>query len=141
MAADLDARAQATVEEILRIAAPGGVGMMRYAHEDVEIGGVTIARGDAVLLANDAANRDAAQFADPDEFRPDRRPNAHLTFGYGPRVCIGSSLARTERLRVVFPALLRRFPNLRLTVDVEEIDVLSDRRLARRRRRQHPRHR
>lgn len=128
LAADPDTRVQSTVEEMLRIIAPGGVGMVRYAHEDVEIGGVTIARGDAVLLANDAANRDATQFADPDEFQPERRPNAHIAFGYGPRVCIGSNLARTE-LRIVFPALLRRFPTLRLAVDVQEIEVLSDQRL------------
>ncbi|WP_240436390.1 cytochrome P450 [Streptomyces sporangiiformans] len=106
LAADPETRIQSAVEEILRIAAPGGIGMLRYAQEDVEIGGVTIARGDAVLLANDAANRDPAAFADPDTFDPDRKPNTHLAFGHGPRVCIGSNLARTE-LRIVFPALLR----------------------------------
>ncbi|SEH00254.1 pentalenolactone synthase [Nonomuraea solani] len=128
LAGDPDGAVRSTVEEILRIAAPGGVGMLRYAHEDVEIGGVTIARGDAVLISNDAANRDGAVFANPDEFDPDRKPNTHLTFGHGPRVCIGSNLARTE-LRIVFPALLRRFPGLRLAIDVNEIEVLSDRRL------------
>ncbi|MGW0711424.1 cytochrome P450 [Streptomyces sp. NPDC002643] len=127
LAADPDARVQSTVEEILRMAAPGGFGILRYAHDDVEIAGVTIARGDAVLISNDAANRDTRQFTGPDEFQPDRRPNAHLTFGYGPRVCIGSSLARTE-LRVVFPALLRRFPTLRLATDLDEIEVLHDQR-------------
>ncbi|MFD9511445.1 cytochrome P450 [Streptomyces mirabilis] len=69
----------------------------------------------------------AAAFADPDEFAPEPKPNAHLAFGHGPHVCIGSNLARTE-LRIVFPALLRRFPNLRLAVDIEEIDP-SDQRL------------
>lgn len=57
LAAAPETRILSTVEEILRIAAPGGIGMLRYAQEDVEIGGVTIVRGDAVLLANDAANR------------------------------------------------------------------------------------
>ncbi|MEU6192265.1 cytochrome P450 [Streptomyces sp. NPDC047061] len=125
LAADPAARVNGTVEEILRIAAPGGVGMLRYADEDVEVGGVPVARGEAVLLGNDAANRDAAKFENPDEFDPSRSPNQHVSFGYGPRVCIGSSLARTE-LRMVFPALLRRFPDLRLAVDVDEIELRYD---------------
>ncbi|MEV6932302.1 cytochrome P450 [Dactylosporangium sp. NPDC051485] len=125
-AADPDGQVGPTVEEILRITAPGGLGLLRYAHEDVEIGGVTIARGDAVIIASNAANRDATVFADPDEFDPDRRPNAHLAFGHGAHVCIGASLARTE-LRTVFPALLRRFPGLRLAVPVDAIEIRHNR--------------
>jgi pentalenolactone synthase len=122
--ADPDGRVQSTVEEILRMSAPSGLGPLRYAHEDAEIGGITIARGDLVLISNDAANRDGTVFADPEEFRPDRKPNLHLTFGHGIHPCVGANLARTE-LRVVFPALFRRFPTLRLAADLDDITLLT----------------
>lgn len=125
-AADPDGEVNQTVEEILRLTATSGTGLLRYAHEDVEIGGVRIARGDAVLISSDAANRDASVFADPDEFDPGRTPNVHLAFGTGAHVCIGANLARTE-LRTVFPKLFRRFPGLRLAVGVEEIPVRTNR--------------
>ncbi|RJQ68138.1 cytochrome P450 [Pseudonocardiaceae bacterium YIM PH 21723] len=114
--ADPDGRVKSTVEEILRITAGGGSGLLRYAHEDVEVGGVTVRRGEAVLVSIDGANRDESVFAEPDEFIPDRKPNAHVAFGHGMHVCVGANLARTE-LRLVFPALFRRFPGLRLAVD------------------------
>ncbi|MFD2419471.1 cytochrome P450 [Amycolatopsis pigmentata] len=125
-AADPDNRVLPTVEEILRIASPGSSGLVRYAHDDVEIGGVEIARGEAVLVAIGMANRDGSVFDDPDEFHPDRKPNTHLAFGHGGHFCIGASLARTE-LRTVFPLLFRRFPGLRLAVSVDEIEVRSNR--------------
>lgn len=121
--ADPDGRVQATVEEILRMSAPGGTGVPRYAHEDVEIGGVTVARGDLVLVNQDAANRDDTVFPDPDTFDPSRKPNVHIAFGNGMHACVGSSLARTE-LGVVFPALFRRFPELRLACSLEDIKVI-----------------
>ena len=125
-AADPEARVDATVEEILRMSATGGTGLLRYAHEDVEVCGVSIARGDAVLVAIDSANRDATAFAAPDEFDPNRKPNVHMAFGYGAHVCIGANLARTE-LRTVFPLLFRRFPGLRLAVDVDDIEMRPNR--------------
>nr|BFE57178.1 cytochrome P450 [Dactylosporangium thailandense] len=124
--ADPEGEVAATVEEILRITAPGGLGLLRYAHDDVEVGGVTIARGDAVIISSNAANRDATVFADPADFDVDRKPNVHLAFGHGAHVCIGANLARTE-LRTVFPALLRRFPGLRLAVPVDRIEVHANR--------------
>ncbi|WIX75842.1 cytochrome P450 [Amycolatopsis carbonis] len=126
LAADPEGRVHATVEEILRMSAPGGLGLLRYAHEDVELGGVAIQRGDAVMISTSSANRDASVFADPEEFDADRKPNSHIAFGYGGFFCIGASLARTE-LRVVFSELFRRFPNLRLAVDVDDLDVRSNR--------------
>ncbi|EOD67816.1 cytochrome P450 [Amycolatopsis vancoresmycina] len=125
-AADPDGEVNQTVEEILRLTATSGTGLLRYAHEDVEIGGVRIMRGDAVLISSDAANRDAAVFADPDGFDPDRTPNVHLAFGTGAHVCIGANLARTE-LRTVFPKLFRRFPGLRLAVGIDEIPIRTNR--------------
>ncbi|MET8850321.1 cytochrome P450 [Amycolatopsis sp. NPDC004625] len=125
-AADPDGQVNQTVEEILRLTATSGTGLLRYAHEDVEIAGTRIMRGDAVLISSDAANRDASVFADPDGFDPDRTPNVHLAFGTGAHVCIGANLARTE-LRTVFPKLFRRFPGLRLAVGLDEIPVRRNR--------------
>ncbi|MEA5365485.1 cytochrome P450 [Amycolatopsis sp., V23-08] len=125
-AADPDGEVNQTVEEILRMTATSGTGLLRYAHEDVEIAGTRIMRGDAVLVSSDAANRDAAAFADPDEFDPGRTPNVHLAFGTGAHVCIGANLARTE-LRTVFPALFRRFPDMRLAVGLDDIAVRVNR--------------
>jgi cytochrome P450 len=124
---DPDGQVDRTVEEILRLSAVVSTGgILRYAHADVEIGGIRIARGDAVLVSVDAANRDASVFPDPDEFDPTRSPNVHVAFGYGAHVCIGANLARIE-LRTVFPALFRRFPTIRLAVDVDDIAVRTNR--------------
>jgi len=124
--ADPEGQVNTTVEEILRLSSPGGLGLLRYAHSDVEIGGVTIARGDAVLLSTDSANRDAGAYTDPFDFDATRRPNPHLSFGHGMHFCIGASLARTE-LRTVFTTLFRRIPGLRLAAAVDDLDVRSDR--------------
>ncbi|WP_329056338.1 cytochrome P450 [Amycolatopsis sp. NBC_01488] len=125
-AADPEGEVNQTVEEILRLTATSGTGLLRYAHEDVEVAGTRIMRGDAVLISSDSANRDAAVFADPDEFDPGRTPNVHLAFGTGAHVCIGANLARTE-LRTVFPKLFSRFPGLRLAAGIDEIPVRVNR--------------
>ncbi|GHE38213.1 cytochrome P450 [Streptosporangium violaceochromogenes] len=107
------------VEEILRVAAPSNHGLPRYAHEDVTIGGVTIERGDAVIIATTAANRDERAFADPDRFDIGRDLGTqHLGLGYAAHYCIGASLARVE-MRAVFGSLFRRFPTLALGAPVE----------------------
>ncbi|SEF20903.1 Cytochrome P450 [Amycolatopsis pretoriensis] len=124
--ADPDGQVHGVVEEILRLSAPGGLGVLRYAHDDVELGGVRVARGDAVVLALAAANRDPAVFPDAGEFDAGRKPNSHVSFAYGGWFCIGASLARTE-LRVVFGSLFRRFPGLRLAVPVDELEVRTNR--------------
>ncbi|MCR6483754.1 cytochrome P450 [Amycolatopsis sp. OK19-0408] len=126
LVADPEGRTHGVVEEILRLSAPGGLGILRYAHDDVELGGVSVARGDAVVLSLAAANRDSAVFPHAGEFDPDRKPNSHLSFAFGGWFCIGASLARTE-LRVVFGSLFRRFPGLRLAVGVDELEVRTNR--------------
>ena len=125
-AADPEGEVNQTIEEILRLTATSGTGLLRYAHEDVEVAGTRIMRGDAVLISSDAANRDASVFTDPDEFDPARTPNVHLAFGTGAHVCIGANLARTE-LRTVFPKLFSRFPGLRLAAGIDEIPVRVNR--------------
>ncbi|MGW0736592.1 cytochrome P450 [Streptomyces sp. NPDC002851] len=113
------------VEEILRAPGKGGGGIPRYAHTDIEIGGVTIQAGDLVMVDNGAANHDRAVFTDPDRFEVTRRAASHLTFGHGMRYCIGAPLARME-LQVAFGRLVPRFPEIRLAVPVEELRVRGD---------------
>jgi len=122
LVADPDGRVGATVEEIMRLGAPGDLGLLRYAHEDVRIGGVEVHRGDALILSINAANRDPGVYSAAEEFDPDRPERAHLGFGHGAHFCIGASLARVE-LRTVFATLARRLPGLRLAADVEDLDV------------------
>ncbi|HEX8867518.1 MAG TPA: cytochrome P450 [Lentzea sp.] len=122
LVADPDGRVDAVVEEIMRLGAPGDLGLLRYAHEDVEMAGVTIKRGDALVLSINAANRDADVYSNAEAFDPDRPERTHLGFGHGAHFCIGASLARTE-LRVVFAALAKRLPQLRLAKDVNELEV------------------
>ncbi|OLM32038.1 putative cytochrome P450 hydroxylase [Pseudonocardia sp. Ae717_Ps2] len=123
--ADIDGRLHGTVEEVLRLSSPGGLALLRYAHTDIEVGDVTIRRGDAVMIATASANRDAEVFADADAFDPTRQPNPHVSFGYGGHFCIGASLARTE-LATVFARLFRRLPGLRLAVAPEDLEVRAE---------------
>ncbi|MCW0214799.1 MAG: cytochrome P450 [Pseudonocardia sp.] len=131
LVADPEGRVDAVIEEIMRLGAPGDLGLLRYAHSDVEIGGVRIERGDAVILSVNSvnsvnsANRDADVFADAEAFDPDRAERGHVGFGHGPHFCIGASLARTE-LRAVFATLARRLPDLRPAVGLDELDVRTD---------------
>jgi pentalenolactone synthase len=78
-----------------------------------------------VLLDEGAANHDEHVFAEPDRFDINRQPNPHLTFGFGPRFCLGAPLARME-LQAVFVRLIPRFPTLRLAVPLEQVRVRSD---------------
>lgn len=113
------------VEEILRAPTKDGNGIPRYARTDLEIDGVTVRAGDLVLLDNGAANHDGTVFADPDRFDVTRHAAAHLTFGHGPRYCIGAPLARIE-LHAVFAQLVPRFPTMRLAVPVDELTIRQD---------------
>jgi cytochrome P450 len=122
LVADPDALVGPTVEEIMRLGAPGDLGLLRYAHTDVDVAGVTIRRGDAVILSINAANRDPAAFSEAETFDPGRPEHAHLGFGHGAHFCIGASLARVE-LRTVFATLARRLPDLRPARHLDEIGV------------------
>ncbi|MFD4675709.1 cytochrome P450 [Lentzea sp. NPDC058450] len=122
LVADPDGRVDAVVEEVMRLGAPGDLGLLRYAKEDVDIAGVTIRAGDALVLSTNAANRDVTVYSDAEEFNPDRPERTHLGFGHGAHFCIGASLARTE-LRVVFRALALRLPQMRLAKELDQLQV------------------
>jgi cytochrome P450 len=124
--ADPEGRADETVEEILRLTSAHHLGLMRYALEDIELGGVTIGRGDLVVISEASANRDPQVFERPEEFDPTRSAKGHLAFGYGAHVCIGQNLARAE-LRTVFKSVFRRFPDLRLAIDVGDLRISGER--------------
>jgi pimeloyl-[acyl-carrier protein] synthase len=106
------ARIRWAIEELLRYDTPvqwAG----RIATEDLEIGGGQIRSGQWVMPMLGAANRDPAQFPDPDRLDIAREDIRHVAFGYGPHFCLGAPLARLEA-QIAFETLLRRMPNLRL---------------------------
>jgi cytochrome P450 len=108
------------VEELLRLLTVTHFGRRRVATEDVEVGGVLVRAGEGVIAAGEIANRDPEAFAAPDALDVERHPNHHLAFGHGVHQCLGQQLARVE-LQVAYPALLRRFPDLRVAAAVEDI--------------------
>jgi len=112
-------------EELLRASLIGGVGIPRYARDDINIAGITIEAGELVLLDPGSANHDPAFFDDPDAVDFDRRGTPHLSFGYGGRYCLGAPLARME-LNAVISQVIPRLPDLRLAVDVEALGINSE---------------
>jgi cytochrome P450 len=103
----------ATEELLRRSQAGGGLGALRIAVADIEIGGRLIRAGEAVLPSINSANRDKSVFTDPDGLDLTRSPNPHIAFGYGIHHCVGAQLGRVE-LEVALGSLLRRFGQLRL---------------------------
>jgi cytochrome P450 len=99
------------VEEILRMEAAVSAG--RRATRDVELGGVSIAEGDQLLLILSSANRDPDAFPNPGDFDINRSPNRHLSFGAGVHRCLGSHLGRVE-LTIALEELHRRIPDYQL---------------------------
>ena len=110
---DAAAAVVAAVEESLRLEPPAAV-VDRYATVDTVVGGVAIPARSLVTVSLAAANRDPAEFPEPDRFDP-RRANLRrqLAFAAGPHVCLGLDLARLEAATTL-AALLRRLPGLRL---------------------------
>ncbi|MGJ5071213.1 cytochrome P450 [Bradyrhizobium oligotrophicum] len=100
------------VEEILRYESSNQLGN-RMTTEAVELGGVALAPGTSVTLCIGAANRDPAQFDDPERFDIARLANRHLAFGTGAHQCAGMALARLEGA-VAISRFLARFPNYQL---------------------------
>jgi cytochrome P450 len=108
---DDDAAAGPLVEELLRHLSVVQVAFPRFARHPLRVGDQQIEEGDVVVVSLTAANREATS-----DFDASRPASAHLAFGHGAHRCVGAELARME-LRAAYPALLRRFPNLRMATD------------------------
>jgi len=106
------------VEEMLRFESPVQVDA-RTAFEPVEIDGHRVGAGETVVTFLGAANRDPAEFVDPERFDVARDPNHPLSFAAGIHYCLGANLARLEG-RIVFDRLVRR------TADIEWLDDAPD---------------
>jgi cytochrome P450 len=100
------------IEELLRYESPIQY-TSRLAPEDVQMGGKTIRKHQAVIAVMGAANRDPERFPDPDRLDCHRQDNRHLAFAWAAHFCFGAPLARLEG-DVAFSTLLRRMPNLAL---------------------------
>jgi cytochrome P450 len=107
------------VEELLRYLSVAKQ-FHRVALEDIELGGHTITAGTTVILSLNTANRDPERFPNPHALDLRRQDGGHLAFSHGIHQCLGQQLARVE-MRVALPALLNRFPTLRLAVPAEEV--------------------
>jgi len=119
---DDDTAINPMVEEMLRYLTVVQVAFPRFARRDVVLStGQRIAEGEIVIASLSSADRDGALGAGMDTFDPTRAPASHFAFGYGIHRCIGAELARME-LRAAYPALVRRFPSMRLAVPADEIE-------------------
>jgi cytochrome P450 len=111
--ADVDA----LVDELLRYLSVVQIAFPRFAKHDLQLAGRKIRRGDVVVLHLAGTNRDPALSSDGqslEAFNPHRAIGAsNLAFGHGFHRCIGAELAKME-LRLAYPALARRFPDLAL---------------------------
>ncbi|HVQ04375.1 MAG TPA: cytochrome P450 [Burkholderiaceae bacterium] len=98
------------VEELLRFESPLQLNN-RQLTAPIALGSRELPAGDFVTLGVGAANRDPAQFADPDALDIARKPNLHVAFGHGAHACAGMNVARLEA-RIAIGALVARFPRL-----------------------------
>lgn len=103
------------IEEMLRYDSPIQM-LSRLVKEDVEFAGRQIKKGQYAMLFIGAANRDPAEFTDPDRLDVGRREKAHLSFAPGPHLCIGAQIGRLEA-QIAFGALLDRFKDIKLIGD------------------------
>lgn len=101
------------INEVLRFESPFQRATFRVATAPLQLQTQVIEIGERVSPVLSAANRDPAQFDEPDRFEIERKPNRHLSFGLGIHRCLGEKLARSEG-RIAFTRLLERCPKLEL---------------------------
>lgn len=117
---DSPALIDTAVDELLRFSRLMAATLPRVTTEAVELDGVKLEAGAAVLPIISAANRDPSVFPDPDRLDLGRDDAAPLAMGFGPHYCLGAQLAKLE-LRIALTSVLKRFPGLRLAVDESEL--------------------
>ena len=101
------------LEEVLRLRTPVQA-MFRATRTAMELGGIRVPAGAFIVASIGAANRDPAQFHNPDTFDITRRPNPHVAFGHGIHFCLGAPLSRLEA-RIALTDLLSRFARFELS--------------------------
>ncbi|WNQ11295.1 cytochrome P450 [Paenibacillus aurantius] len=111
------------IEEVLRYYPPI-VSVGRVAARDVPLGDHTIRAGQQVISWIGTANRDEAKFTEPDRFDLHRKPNVHMSFGFGIHFCLGAPLARLEG-KIAVQTLLERYRELRLLPDQAIVPIPS----------------
>lgn len=110
------------IEETLRLESPLNMLPLRFAVEELHIDGVTVPKGDPILMGYGAIGRDPAVHGETAEDWDITRTNKeHLSFGHGTHYCFGAPLARLEA-RIALPALFERFPDMQLAVKPGELD-------------------
>ena len=106
---------QSAVEEIIRY--DSAIQMItRIATDDLEIGNQQIKAGEKIVLCLGAANRDPAQFPNPDQLNINREQNHHVAFADNIHYCLGAALARLET-QIAINTLIQELPNLKLAMD------------------------
>jgi cytochrome P450 len=108
------------VEELLRQLAVVQVAFPRIAKENLQVGRHLVKKGSIMLVHLPAASRDPRS-TPGESLCPMAESSNHLAFGHGLHRCVGAELARME-LRMAFPALARRFPELRLAIEPSELE-------------------
>jgi cytochrome P450 len=103
------------IDEAIRLE-PVATFKVRQAAQDLELAGMQIPKGAMVQCIVTSANRDEDVFDNSEEFDIDRKVKPSFGFGFGPHMCIGQFIAKTE-LQVALNAVLDLFPNLRLDPD------------------------
>lgn len=117
-------RLDPAVEELLRWLSIVPSGAPKMTTTDVEIAGTAIPAGSVEVVGLPSANRDPEMIEDPDPLDITRGSMNHLGFGHGVHHCLGAPLARME-MRIIFPALLKRFPTLRLDISPDQVEFRS----------------
>jgi len=109
------------IEEVLRLQSPLASLPLRFAVEDIELDGVTIPKGDPILVNYAALGRDPALHGESAAtFDITRKDKEHLSFGHGAHYCLGAGIARMLA-KASLSALFERFPDLTLAVDPKDL--------------------
>ena len=126
---DDDVPPRCAVDELMRWCGPVQGARLRYAAEDVEIGGRKLRKGSPVMPSLVAANFDPRRFPDPHRLdvvrQPDVREETHVGFGHGLHYCLGAALARQEA-EIAFGALFARYPGLSPAVPLDGLERIRN---------------
>jgi cytochrome P450 len=104
--------------EISRWGTSSKMGFARYAPRDMELLGEQLRKGQMVLMMPHLKDHDPEYYDHPEVFDVEREFKPDVLFGYGPRFCIGASLAKRQ-LYLTISELFKRFPDIELAAEPE----------------------